>query len=93
MGSVPPNRLGTAGGILAVARNLGMALGIAGGGVTFSLAFRSAGGSSLARYEPSQAGAFTTGWRTAMFVGLLACLLALGISSVRADRPVAEPEP
>jgi MFS family permease len=81
MGSVPPERLGVAGGIVAVARNLGMALGIAVGGAAFSAAYRLAGGTTLAAYTPQQEGAFAFGWRVAMAAGLVTCLLAQWVSS------------
>ncbi len=87
MGSVGPERLGTAGGIAAVARNLGMALGIATGGAAFSLAAGAAGGADLAALAPGQAGAFTAGWRTAMGVGLVLCLTAVAVSARRRRQP------
>jgi EmrB/QacA subfamily drug resistance transporter len=94
MGSVAADRLGTAGGVAAVARNLGMALGIATGGAFFSGAFRAGGGASLAAYAPSHAAAFVQGWRAAMGAALTACLLAMLVSSLRsrpAARSVREP--
>lgn len=87
MGSVPPERLGIAGGVAAVARNLGMVLGISLGGATFSAVYRAAGGDSLATHGPGLDGAFMAGWRAAMGVGLAACLLALGTSLTRSPRP------
>ncbi|MBE0616542.1 MAG: MFS transporter, partial [Proteobacteria bacterium] len=87
MGSVPPERLGIAGGVAAVARNLGMVLGISLGGATFSLAYRAAGGDSLADHGAGLQAAFTTGWRAAMGMGLAACLLALATSLNRSRAP------
>ncbi len=84
MGSVPEERLGVAGGIAAVARNLGMVLGIALAGAVF----RAVAGSPSA----VDADRFVAGWRAALGVGLGACLLALAVSLGRgaeagADRP------
>ncbi|GAB4253528.1 MFS transporter [Deferrisoma sp.] len=75
MGAVPPQRLGVAGGVAAVARNLGMVLGIALGGA----AFRWVAGTPSAA-DPVR---FVAGWRTAMAVGLGACLAALAVSLAR----------
>ena len=86
MGSVPPHSLGVAGGVAAVARNLGMVLGISLGGATFSAAFRGAGGTALGQYSPELAGAFTAGWRAAMAVGFGACVLGLVVSVSRGSR-------
>ena len=86
MGSVPPHQLGVAGGVAAVARNLGMVLGISLGGATFAAAFRSAGGTALGQYGPELAGAFTAGWRAAMAVGFSACVLGLVVSVSRGSR-------
>lgn len=83
MGSVPPEHLGIAGGIAAVARNLGMALGIALGSATFSAGYGAYGGTTLAEFRPDLAAAFTAGWRMAMSLGLLACLLGLAASLAR----------
>ncbi len=83
MGSVSPERLGIAGGIAAVARNLGMALGIALGSATFSAGYGAYGGTTLAEFRPELSAAFTAGWRTAMSLGLVACLLGLAVSLMR----------
>lgn len=88
MGSVPQERLGIAGSVAAVARNLGMVLGISLGGATFSAAYRVAGGDSLATHTRALDAAFMVGWRAAMGVGLLACLLALATSLARTSRTV-----
>ena len=93
MGSVPPERLGVAGGVAAVARNLGMALGVATGGAVFSTGFRASGGGSLAAFDPSQIGAFFRGWGPAMTLGLLACATALGVSMLRSARVAPEADP
>lgn len=83
MGSVPQERLGIAGGVAAVARNLGMVLGISLGGATFSAFYARAGGGSLEAHTPALDAAFMAGWRAAMGVGLVACLLALATSLTR----------
>jgi EmrB/QacA subfamily drug resistance transporter len=83
MGSVPQERLGIAGGVAAVARNLGMVLGISLGGATFSAFYAKAGGGDLDAHTPALDAAFLAGWRAAMGVGLLACLLALATSLTR----------
>ncbi|WP_025322467.1 MFS transporter [Deferrisoma camini] len=79
MGSVPPERLGVAGGVAAVARNLGMVLGIAVAGAVF----RSVAGDP-AEVAPAR---FVAGWRAAMAAGLAACLLALVVSLTRGRDP------
>jgi EmrB/QacA subfamily drug resistance transporter len=90
MGSVSPERLGIAGGIAAVARNMGMALGIALGSATFSLGYGARGGTTLADFRPDLTAAFTAGWRMAMALGLLACLLGLAVSVMRPSPPPRE---
>ncbi len=85
MGSVPPERLGVAGGVVAVARNLGMVLGIALGGAVF----RAVAGSPAA----APPALFVAGWRAAMAVGLAACLLALAASLARGPSPAPCPSP
>ncbi len=67
MGALPPASLGSGGGLLATARNVGMVVGVASGGALFELGERVS---------------FVAGWRLALGAGaglaLAAGLLALG---------------
>jgi EmrB/QacA subfamily drug resistance transporter len=74
MGALPRERLGTGGGMLATARNLGMVLGVAAGGAL--LALGSGGGTA-----PED---FLRGWRLALGAG---AALALGSAALSAVRP------
>ncbi len=88
MSNVPDHRLGVAGAIAAVARNLGMMLGIGVGGMVFTAFFRAAGGVEVSALAPGFRDAFVVGWRAAMAVGLASCLAALGASLLRGAEAV-----
>jgi MFS family permease len=66
MGALPPEKLGSGGGLLATSRNVGMVLGVASGGALFEMGERAS---------------FILGWRLALGSGaalaLAAGLLAL----------------
>jgi MFS family permease len=78
MGALPAAKLGSGGGLLATARNVGMVVGVALGGALFAAGERSS---------------FVLGWRLALGSGaamaLAAGLLALVKPDPRQDRPVA----
>ena len=72
MGSVPPQMLGVAGGLTAVARNLGMALGIGVGGVTFATVAANA-----------DIVTFVGGWERAMWTACFICAVGVVVSALR----------
>jgi EmrB/QacA subfamily drug resistance transporter len=78
MGALPAAKLGSGGGLLATARNVGMVVGVALGGALFAAGERSS---------------FVLGWRLALGSGaamaLAAGLLALVKPDARQDRPVS----
>ena len=76
---MPPQALGVAGGLTAVARNLGMALGVGVGGAVFA-AFSGGGGTGGLSEN------FVAGWRGAMVVALVVCLAALAVSRMRGGK-------
>jgi EmrB/QacA subfamily drug resistance transporter len=80
MGSLPRERLGSGGGLLATARNVGMAVGTALAGSLFAL-----------RAGPGAApGPFLAGYALALRAGAAIALLAAAVSALRAAAPAAE---
>ncbi|RRK11253.1 DHA2 family efflux MFS transporter permease subunit [Lactiplantibacillus garii] len=83
MSSVPVKDLGVAGGINALARELGMIIGIsAATTVLFSAMSRSAG-YKVTSYLPAHPEIFIDGMRVAFTVSLVICLIATVITGVR----------
>ncbi|MBE0522779.1 MAG: MFS transporter [Methanosarcinales archaeon] len=78
MGAVPKNRLGIAGGMLAMVRNLGMVTGIAIAGVIFT---RSSQTLKTAGFTPESA--FLGGFHDALMVAALICGIGVLTSLVR----------
>jgi hypothetical protein len=77
MGALPRARLGSGGGLLATARNGGMAAGVALAGALFA-----------ARAGPDASGAaFLAGWAFALRAGAALALLAAAASLVRMPSP------
>jgi MFS family permease len=77
MGALPRERLGSGGGLLATARNAGMAAGVALAGTLFAL-----------RAGPDATGPeFLAGYALALRAGALLALLAAAASLVRAAGP------
>lgn len=72
MGSLPRERLGTGGGMLATARNLGMVTGVSLAGALFTLGGGAAGGHG-----------FLAGWRLALLAGAALAAAAGVLSLVR----------
>jgi len=87
MGAVPPQMLGVAGSLTAVARNLGMALGVALGAAVFDIALIKAGGSSIGTASLYNHPAFISGWRAAMGMALIICLGSVVLSYLRGSDP------
>jgi len=75
MGSLPRERLGSGGGLLATARNLGMVFGVALAGALFAAGGGAAGGVD----------AFLAGWRLALSAGAALALLAGLLSLAKGD--------
>jgi EmrB/QacA subfamily drug resistance transporter len=87
MGSVPPRMFGVAGGLTAVARNLGMALGVGVGSTMFALAVAESGFAE----STHDVATFLVGWRHAMWTGFVVCVLAVLVSTLRDPaRPAAK---
>jgi EmrB/QacA subfamily drug resistance transporter len=82
MGSAPRPHLGTASGILATMRNVGMVLGIATGGAVL-YAFAPAYILQKATLESSEAAAFLSGLRYAYLAGAILTGIAMITSLVR----------
>jgi MFS family permease len=77
MGALPRERLGSGGGLLATARNAGMAAGVALAGTLFAL-----------RAGPEAAGAeFLSGYGLALRAGAALALGAVVVAAVRTRRP------
>lgn len=81
MGSVPKNRLGIAGGLLAMMRNLGMVAGIAIAGAIFARSFQLQQASGAA-YEA----AFMAGFHNAFMVAAIICAMGILTSLVRGEK-------
>ncbi|MCW7753368.1 MFS transporter [Desulfobotulus sp. H1] len=70
MGHVPPANRGTAGAVVASARNLGMVFGVALAGAVFHFVFDTrSGGVSLAAFRPEHTEIFMQSFRAAMLTG------------------------
>jgi EmrB/QacA subfamily drug resistance transporter len=78
MGALPRARLGSGGGMLATARNMGMALGVAMGGALLVLGSGGEPGSSPEAY--------VAGWRLALASGGVLAVVAATLAAVRAPR-------
>lgn len=69
MTALPPKNRGIAGAIIAVARNLGMVLGIAMAGAVFNVLFHNFTGEGLKNYTPDLAQEFMTAFGITMQTG------------------------
>jgi EmrB/QacA subfamily drug resistance transporter len=83
MGSVPPPMLGVAGGLTAVSRNLGMSIGVAAGSAVFDLALVKAGGTTVGEAARANHPAFMAGWKAAMAMAFIFCVLSVLVSQLR----------
>ena len=100
LGAAPRESLGVAGGVLATARTIGMASGIAIAGATFGGIFAAdTGGLELSAYRPEHFDALVSGVRGALYVaigiGLLAAILAAlrGAEKLERDEELKAVEP
>jgi len=81
MGAVPRERLGSGGGLLATARNVGMVAGVALSGSLFALR------AGAAAHGPE----FLSGWALALRAGAALAVLAGAVSLVRSTPPHRTP--
>lgn len=88
MGSVPRNRLGVAGGVLAVVRNLGMVTGIALTGAIFTATSGSMEAAGYA-HEP----AFMAGFRIAFIIAAMVCAAGILTSLMRGKAKASQHQP
>lgn len=84
MGSVPRDRLGVAGGINALFRNLGMVSGTALSVLIFSLVTRLSINSLSSKGLSTDTGLFMKGYKAVLIFAALSCLAAALISLTRA---------
>lgn len=83
MGSAPPRQQGSAGGVLAVSRNLGMMLGSAAAAVVYQLS----GGSTGHAWQEADYNGFSNALEFATLVGLLSALCCAFQGEPGAGRP------
>ena len=83
MNSVEVKDLGIAGGINALARELGMIIGISVATTVLFSAMSSAAGHTVTSYVPAHPELFITGMRVAFTVSLVICLIATVITGFR----------
>lgn len=83
MNSVEVKDLGIAGGINALARELGMIIGISAATTVLFSSMSHTAGHTVTSYIPSQPGLFISGMRVAFMVSLVICLVATVITGVR----------
>lgn len=83
MNSVEVKDLGIAGGINALARELGMIIGISAATTVLFSSMSHTAEHTVTSYIPSQPGLFISGMRVAFMVSLVICLVATVITGVR----------
>ncbi len=84
MSAVPPARRGLAAATVAVARNLGMVIGIAMAGAIFNSVFYTlSGGFNLKGYRPELEPIFMAAFRYAMFAGSVAAGIGMILAFLR----------
>ena len=83
MSSVEVKDLGVAGGINALARELGMIIGISVATTVLYDAMSKSAGYKVTSYLPAHPEIFIDGMRVAFMVSLVICLIATGITGVR----------
>ncbi len=91
MSAVPAIRRGVAAAIVAVARNMGMVMGIALAGTIFNSVFYSmSGGLSLKVYQPEMETIFMTAFRYAMLTGSVVTGIGMIIAFSRGTEAVRQ---
>lgn len=83
MNSVEVKDLGIAGGINALARELGMIIGISAATTVLFSSMSHTAGHTVTSYIPSQPRLFISGMRVAFMVSLVICLVATVITGIR----------
>lgn len=84
MTAVPPPRRGTAAATVAMARNLGMVLGVAQAGAIFNGTFSAlSGGSSLTVYDASLETAFMSAFRSSLAAGGVVAVVGAVLAFLR----------
>lgn len=83
MSSVPTQSLGVAGGINALARELGMVIGISLATTVLFAAMSHSAGHAVTSYLPKQPQLFIHGMHVAFLVALVICLVATVITGIR----------
>lgn len=83
MTSLPPKNRGIAGAVIAVARNLGMVLGIGLAGALFNILFHDLTGLGLKEYKPDMATAFMTAFSKTMLAGSFVALTGMLLAWLR----------
>jgi len=89
MTSLPPKNRGIAGAILAVARNLGMVLGIALAGAVFNIIFHDLSGGGLKDYTPEMRNSFMIAFSRTMLVGSGISLIGMILAWLRGGQEEA----
>lgn len=83
MGSVEPKELGVAGGINALARELGMVVGISFATTVLFSAMSKSAGRTVTSYIPGHPEIFIAGMHVAFIVSFIICLVSIVITSMR----------
>lgn len=91
MGSAPPQRLGTAGGLLAMTRNAGMVFGVALVGTLFDARFHAETGHGLRALAAGETDVFIAAMRLAFQVGAALTAPAVLASLLKSPETAHEP--
>jgi len=85
LGIAPRAYAGSASGLLATGRNLGMLIGVAIGGSIFEMVYRyTTNGDTITNYDTAlHAQDFAGAWQAALWAGLLVCLISFFFNLLR----------
>ncbi|WP_125703133.1 MFS transporter [Lacticaseibacillus daqingensis] len=83
MSAVAPSDLGIAGGLNALARNLGMVVGISTATTVLFASMRQTAGRKVTTYLPTHPDYFITGMHVAFYVASVLCLVAILLTAWR----------
>lgn len=83
MSAVAPKDLGIAGGLNALARNMGMVVGISASTTVLYSAMSHAAGRKVTTYVASQPQLFITGLHVAFMVAVVMCLITVALTAYR----------
>ena len=88
MSAVPPSHRGVAAATVAMARNLGMVIGVAMAGLIFNLTFYTlSGGLTLEVYRPELESVFVAAFQKTMFAGSAVAGIGIFIAFLRGTEP------